>query len=113
MYVCRFIIQLKQALKNGCLGYQAYIIIIKVSFYVQVLLQLQPWGVSVTEAWQQRARSDSHVSEKSQSRASVAASSGFGSEFSQQTPPGMGRQISPGMPRMQGTNSRLTTVSMR
>jgi len=71
------------------------------------------------------------VSLSEKSRLSVAVSSGFGSEQSQQTPPGlqgmprqtspgmprhlspMKRQISPGMPRVQVTNSRNTTVSMR
>lgn len=84
-----------------------------------------------------KAHQRESVSLSEKSRLSVAASSGFGSEVSQQTPPGlqgmprqtstglqgtpqhlspmpgMKRQISPGMPRVQVTNSRNTTVSMR
>ena len=64
------------------------------------------------------------VSLSDKSRLSVAISSGFGSEVSRETPPSMPlqtlqmppdmkRQVSPGMPRVHGTSSRLTTVSMR
>eukprot|EP00434_Breviolum_minutum_P037593 symbB.v1.2.033338.t1/scaffold4118.1/size44342/1 len=77
------------------------------------------------------------VSLSEKSRLSVAISSGFGSEVSRDTPPsmplqlppdmkrqvspdmkrqvspGMKRQVSPGTPRVHGTSSRLTTVSMR
>ena len=84
-----------------------------------------------------KAQQRESVSLSEKSRLSVAISSGFGSEVSRDTPPsmplqlppdmkrqvspdmkrqvspGMKRQVSPGTPRVHGTSSRLTTVSMR